>query len=254
MPVRKAPLCKASSARSISHENNYFPQLTKFCQMREMPHARRMQKFFWLPFSSAVVLFLTGCANNGGLSGNDPVGTGPFDSAGNYREEWANDPSKWRKPGTRSQAAASTDDVAVIAKNDQPPPNANPLAAPSAATQKKPVAPSAATQKKPVAKSASLPREVARRTGKPKSDDARTTAHESPRGSEHKPSAKNGKSKEVEHVAKAKSKSGRYVVKQGDNLSGIASRNRSSVAAIQKANGMSGTFLRAGQTLTIPKR
>ncbi|MEN9974693.1 MAG: hypothetical protein RLZZ282_699 [Verrucomicrobiota bacterium] len=211
-----------------------------------MPHARRMQKFFWLPFSAAVVLFLTGCANNGGLSGNDPVGTGPFDSAGNYREEWANDPSKWRKPGTRSQAAVSTDDVAVIAKNDQPPPNANPLDASSAATQKM-----------PVAKSASQPREVARRTGKSKSDDTRTTAHESPRASDRKPSTKSGKSgksKEVKQVAKAKSKSGRYVVKQGDNLSGIASRNRSSVAAIQKANGMSGTFLRAGQTLTIPKR
>ncbi len=41
-------------------------------------------------------------------------------------------------------------------------------------------------------------------------------------------------------------------VARGQTLSGIAARHGVSVAAIQSANGMRGTFLRAGQTLTIP--
>ena len=50
-------------------------------------------------------------------------GTGPFDSAGNYREDWADDPSKWRKPGKPKRG----DDLPAIVKNDEPPPNSNPL-------------------------------------------------------------------------------------------------------------------------------
>lgn len=41
-------------------------------------------------------------------------------------------------------------------------------------------------------------------------------------------------------------------VARGQTLSGIAARYGVSVAAIQSANGMRGTLLRAGQTLTIP--
>ena len=88
-------------------------------------HHNAMQKIIWLPFCSALVLVLNDCANNGGAR-NDPLGTGPFDSQGNYHEEWANDPSKWSKPGKRGPQP-SGDDLPLIAKNDQPPPNATPL-------------------------------------------------------------------------------------------------------------------------------
>ena len=85
-----------------------------------------MQKIIWLPLSSALVLILSGCANNG-TARNDPLGTGPFDSQGNYHEEWANDPSKWNKPGKRT-SQPSGDELPLIAQRDQPPANANPLA------------------------------------------------------------------------------------------------------------------------------
>ena len=99
-------------------------------------HHNAMQKIIWLPLSSALVLVLSGCANNGGAR-NDPLGTGPFDSQGNYHEEWANDPSKWSKPGKRSPQP-SGDELPLIAKNDQPPPNASPLAPAGAAYSKTP--------------------------------------------------------------------------------------------------------------------
>ena len=45
-----------------------------------------------------------------------------------------------------------------------------------------------------------------------------------------------------------------YRVRNGDNLGKIALRNKSSISAIQKANRMRGTFLRAGQVLRVPMR
>ena len=81
-----------------------------------------MKTVICLPFLSAFVLFLNGCSNQGGGSDGGP-GTGPFDSNGNYVEAWADDPSKWRRPGQKPPK----DDPPVIAKNEQPPPNATPI-------------------------------------------------------------------------------------------------------------------------------
>lgn len=83
-----------------------------------------MNSAIWLPTLSALALILTGCTATDPSLANDPLGTGPFDSRGNYREDWVDDPSKWTKPGSRHQA----DDLPVIAKNEEPPPNATPLA------------------------------------------------------------------------------------------------------------------------------
>ena len=86
-----------------------------------------MKPVIWLlPFCS-VILLLPGCSNQGSTAANDPLGTGPFDSQGRYREEWADDPTKWRKPSNRHQDLLPADEVPVIAKNEQPPANANPL-------------------------------------------------------------------------------------------------------------------------------
>jgi peptidoglycan endopeptidase LytF len=43
-------------------------------------------------------------------------------------------------------------------------------------------------------------------------------------------------------------------VKKGDTLSTIASRNGTTVSAIKSANRISGTMIRDGQKLIIPKR
>lgn len=142
-----------------------------------------MKPLIWLPLSCSAVLMLANCANNGSMAGNDPYGTGPFDRNGNYREDWADDPTKWRRPGS-SQAQA----------NDLPPANANPLP--------------------PVASSPPKP--------KPK--------------------------------PKPKPTSITYTVKKGDTLSGIAKRYGSTVSKIRGANGISGSLIRPGQKLKVPKR
>lgn len=165
-----------------------------------------MNSAVWLPTSAALVLILTGCANNNSTTSGGP-GTGPFDADGNYREEWADDPSKWRRPGSR-------DEVPAIAKSEQPPPNANPLPPGGASTPK-------ITPTKPAPT-------VVKATPKPTP----------------KPKPK----------PKPKPTVTRYTVKKGDTLSGIASRYGSSVSAIRNANGISGSLIRPGQRLIVPKR
>ena len=205
--------------------NNRSHQLTMLYQSRPTTHHPDMKTVMWLPSSCALILILTGCADKNTTAANDP-GTGPFDRNGNYVEAWANDPSKWRKPGSRSQSLPG-DDPPVIAKNDQPPPNANPLG-PQVAANPKPA---------PV-RVASVPRETAR----PKAEVKNTATTPKP-----KPMV-------VKAKPKPKPKPTRYLVKKGDTLSAIASRNGSSVSAIQRANGISGSLIRPGQSLVIPKR
>jgi len=210
-----------------------------------------MKTSIWLPASSALVLILSGCTNQN--DPNDPLGTGPYDAQGNYHEEWADDPTKWRKPGKRSSAPA--DDLPMVAKNDQPPLNANPLATGS--------------QKLPPAVVDSMPRETTRQSGhgqeveiasrsrsssgSVKSKSRHTASSDEPkkttRSSSHNASKSHSKSK-----SKSKSSSTRHTVKKGDSLSSIAKKYGSSVSAIQKANGLSGTMIRDGKTLVVPKR
>jgi LysM repeat protein len=45
---------------------------------------------------------------------------------------------------------------------------------------------------------------------------------------------------------------GAYVVRRGDTLGGIAQRNRTTVSAIKRANGMRTEKIIAGQRLRIP--
>ena len=215
-----------------------------------------MQTILWLPFSCALILILTGCANKGS-TGNDPLGTGPFDSNGNYHEEWANDPSKWSKPGKRNQPPPPGDDLPAIAKNDQPPPNANPLA-PQGAIPK-----TSTSRVKPTPQQPIPPPEPPKTTAtKPTPSVAKTTPKHEPSVAKakpkHEPSIAKAKPKHEPSIAKAKPKpkpkSARYVVKQGDNLWDIAHRNGTSVSAIQKANDLSGTLIHPGKSLVIPKR
>jgi LysM repeat protein len=185
-----------------------------------------MKPVLWFPFSFVFALFFSSCSNNDPSLANDPLGTGPFDARGNYREEWANDPTKWRKPSNRNQVPDT--DLPVIARNEQPPANANPLGSPGSSRSTKP------TSSPAIARVEQKPRETVRSSPKP------VTVKPKP--------------KPVVVKAKPKPKTTRYVVKKGDSLSTIASRNGSSVSAIQRANGISGTLIRPGQSLVIPTR
>ena len=170
-----------------------------------------MKPLIWLPLASFWIFAFSSCADKNSQAANDPLGTGPFDSQGNYREDWADDPTKWRKPGSRSKPAS---DLPVIAANERPPANSTPLP-PAQSTPSRPqtTAATAATTAKP------KPKTVA---AKPKPKPKPTVT--------------------------------RYVVKNGDNLWSIANRNKTTVAAIQRANSINGSMIRPGQSLVIPKR
>ena len=192
-----------------------------------------MKPVFWISASCVLVMALASCTNFGGGpgmgSGFQQAGTGPFDENGNYVEAWADNPSKWRKSGgARSPHELGTDEIPRIAKSEQPPQNSIPLY-PSTL-----IARSKSTGVKPkveLAKAAAAKSSVKSAT---KTTGKTTTAKASP--------------------AKSPTKSTRYVIKQGDSLSSIASRMGCSVAALKSANGISGTAIRAGRYLTIPRK
>jgi LysM repeat protein len=164
-----------------------------------------MKHLLWLPIFSLGVLLFTGCASNSHPGYGD--NTGPFDEHGNYRDDWADDPTKWRRPG-------GSKPTPQLAKNDQPPANAMPIVRTSSPPARP--APPSTTR----VQSAPKPRPTVAAKPKPK----------------------------------PKPKATRYTVKKGDSLYAIASRNGSSVAAIQKANNIKGSLIRPGQSLVIPKR
>ena len=229
-----------------------------------MPHAPRMKLALFSIAVCAMSFALTSCGNSGG--GRDSglaqqPGIGPFDSRGNYVEELADSPSKWRKAGGYSSRPAQPDPLPEVAQNDQPPMNSVPLVTRNTTqvtaireTQVVRTSPPPTRTRsnsdddddeKPVVKSstktkskAEPEREVARAKKKPKAD------------SDDEVATTKSKSKTV---AKTKSKSSRYTVKQGDSLSSIASRNGTSVSALKRENGISGTLIRPGQALTIPR-
>ena len=184
-----------------------------------MPHHSRMKAVLWISTSCILTLVFSSCANSGrGSSGTQLAGTGPFDKNGRYIEEWADNPSKWRKPGgAPSPHETQSDELPQIAQNEQPPQNAIPLP--------------------PAGKSKPAP--VISRTA--------VTAKSKSTATKSAPVV-------VKTKAKAKPKSTRYVVKRGDSLSAIASRTGSSVSAIKSANGISGTMIHPGQSLTIPRK
>jgi hypothetical protein len=131
-----------------------------------------------------IVLFLAiGCAPPPPkiVKSDISPGIGPFDSRGYYREDWADDPRKWRRPGNPPPVASNA---------------SNNSSSSSSATSGAPPPP------------------------KPKPKPQVT----------------------------------RHTVKRGDTLSQIARRYSSSVAAIRRANGISGSLIYPGQRLVVPRR
>jgi len=131
------------------------------------------------------------------------VVTGPFDSRGNYIEDWVDKPHKWYKP---------------TAPTSQPKPTGIASAPPSIPDPEPTIA-----------------------VVKP---DSTATAQYKPKPTQvsAKPKPKPAAPSSVTHT-----------VRKGDTLSGIASKYRSSVSKIQRANGLRGTVIRIGQRLKVPR-
>lgn len=181
-------------------------------------------RFTSLLFLLPLAVLLPGCGNDGGGGftaenrsnrGYNP-GVGPFDSRGNYVERWADDKSKgswWRK-----STVAGTD--AVASTKPTPPviaSNTPPIPQPPTRPSVKPVAPvGGVASTTPQAKPKPKPTSTVR--VKPK----------------RKPPI-------------------RYTVKKGDTLWGLSRKYKTSVTAIQRANGLKGTNLRIGRRLLIPR-
>ena len=189
-----------------------------FAKACRFSFVRGMKLVLCIFASCAITLALSSCGNSG--SGGDQIaGTGPFDRNGNYVEEWADNPAKWRRPGSSpSPHERRSDELPEIAANEQPPADSVPVV----------IMP----QRSAGNSSSAKPQPVVAQV-KPKPKPVLVKAKPKP---------------------KPKPKSVRYIVKKGDTLSAIASRNGSSVSAIQRASGVSGSLIRPGQALTIPKR
>jgi LysM repeat protein len=205
----------------------------KVCQTPADHHHSHMKPVFWISASCVLVMALASCTNFGGGpgmgSGFQQAGTGPFDENGNYVEAWADNPSKWRKSGgARSPHELGTDEIPRIAKSEQPPQNSIPLYPSTLISRSKATGVKSRAELAKAAAAKSSVKSATKTTGKS------TTAKASP--------------------AKSPTKSTRYLIKQGDSLSSIASRMGCSVAALKSANGISGTAIRAGRSLTIPRK
>jgi LysM repeat protein len=236
----------------------------------------------WLLLPAALFpVFLSSCGNT---TGSGTTGTGPFDANGNYVESWADSPSKWKK-GSRGSSDASPDQAEIVniqaplmgnhpaaavapTKTYTPPPVTPvaqvPIVKPSPSSQTKVLA----QTKRPTVhedddeedtpkgkgKDKGKADAVAKNAkGKPKTAVASNTTSGKTKGTSA--SKTPAKTKPAAVVVKPKPKpaaSNRYAVRQGDSLYAIAKRYGTTAAAIQKANGLSGTMIHPGQTLVVP--
>jgi LysM repeat protein len=213
----------------------------------------RTSRLFALFSLSAYSVILSSCGNSGGgTAGRNPGGTGPFDRNGNYVEAWADTPSKW---GKRSSTPVA-DDVPAIASNEQPPSAAVPLSdIRPVETVKNTSTPLRTTEVVVASKQKPKTTEIVSRPKTKIPEESIKPTRTKTKASEETVSTKSKtKPKVVVKIVKPKpSPSPRYVVKKGDSLSVIASRNNTSVSALQKANGLSGTLIQPGKSLVIPR-
>ncbi len=223
-----------------------------FCQIPAGLHNRRMKLALQITAAGLCSLFLASCGSTGVASnpGNHPSGTGPFDSRGNYIEDWADSPSKWKK----NQAPPSKPGESLhLATNDEPPMDAVPI--PTAANTPQPGNIGSA----PVIVSRPTP---SRSTSNSNSDSGSSSSSTrtaskpvtSTTVSKPKPKPQTATaSKSKPKAATKKTVTTRYTVKRGDTLSGIASRFGTTVGGLQRANGIKGALIQPGKALIIPK-
>jgi len=258
--------------------------------------AMRTRWLLFVPLAS-VSAFLASCTTD--TSPNPIGGQGPFDANGRYHEEWADNPSMWKKGGRMGKDAEPTQaEVASIQSsvlggggggggamaNTTPYASVKPV--PTVPIVRPPT--TIASNSKPAHHSRDdddddeddSPKSSKGKSGKPvttttttKGKDGKTTIVTTTKGKDGKTTVttttkgKGGKTTVVTTKGKDKDKGktpvlvkpkpttgSKYTVRKGDTLFAIAKRYGTTAGAIQKANHMSGTSVRPGQTLTVPKK
>lgn len=174
---------------------------------------------------SAVVL-INSCRNFAG-GGMADTSYGPFDSRGNYVEDWADTPEKWSRRASYAQQYADIGpDLAMTNPTEAPPSALIPVVS--------------QPSRKLEAESLKRTGSTASRTNAGSTSSSRTVTKKAP-------------ARQLAKRPPVKPNAARVVIKRGDTLSGLAAKHRSSVRAIQRANGMRDTKLVAGKTLLIPR-
>ena len=176
--------------------------------------------FLLLPLLSVI---LVSCSGSGGSSTYNPD-IGPFDEDGNYVEAWADNPPK---RGSKRKTPAPK------------------LATPSRPEPKPPVVVAARPVPKPVpvARTVNLPKPpppapVARVAPKVKPTPRPVVVKPKPRP---KPAAP-----EPRRLT-------RHTVRKGDTLYSLSKRYGTSISAIKRANGISGSTIITGRSYVIPR-
>lgn len=180
----------------------------------------------------AVGSLISGCSSSGiSATASYNPGYGPFDKNGNYVEAWADQPAKKHKWGRKPKAQPEP----------KPEPKPTRVAQSTPSSSERQVASTRrATSRPPAPKPTSRPSTTSRPKPKPTVAAASTAPKPKP-----KPKPTPVKPKKPAPV--------KHTVKSGDTLYGLSRRYGTSVSAIQKANGLSGTTIRLGQSLSIPR-
>jgi LysM repeat protein len=204
--------------QSFLHTENFHHSAMK--SLSYLRSTRGLAALLGLLSASAII---TSCSSgsSGSMAG---AGHGPFDSRGNYVEAWADNPEMWKGRSNSSPSLDAQPEPIMLAANDTPPASMTSVA-------------SAPTRSATVSTASIKPRTSTTSVStKPRTTVAKTTV---------KPKTVASKSRN--------SSSSRVMVKKGDTLYGLALRHKSSVSAIQKANGMRDTKLSVGRSLVIPR-
>src|SRR5215217_7502 len=90
------------------------------CQTGKAPHTSPMKLALQFSAAGFTAMLLASCGSTGSTASNNPSGTGPFDSRGNYVEDWADNPSKWKRGGSSKPGES-------LVINDEPPANSIPI-------------------------------------------------------------------------------------------------------------------------------
>ena len=170
--------------------------------------------------AAGCATLLSGCGGAGGrisaTAAHNP-GYGPFDRHGNYVEAWADKPARKHAWASPDHGASPKPTPPVLVRSEGKRTERPPLVARQ----------SPAPAPRPAAVARPQPRPTPAPSLQPR-----------PRPAPSPPAAKASTS---------------HRVVKGDTLYSLSRRYGSSVGAIQRANGLSGTIIRIGQTLRIPR-
>ena len=194
-----------------------------------------------LPLLTATAVFLVSCSDKSTPAYNPEVG--PFDEDGNYVEAWADNPPKkkakstsWKEPATKSWKKPST--------STWKKPKTSIWGSGSWKT-KKVVAPEPPIAVPTRTQVVSRPKPVVTPTPRPRPEPVAVRKPTPKPAPVVKP-----KPKPVKVTPKLR----RHAVAKGDTLYSLSRHYGVKVREIQKANGISGTTIRDGQSLTIPAK